>query len=159
VLTNLRAQQLRCIVRILSTRSETHRVTCCWDCSVTGALLYNRAYLLWDTLLCWSVYHCVLIGLPCCVGWFARLWRGWLKLLKTTPKGDGCLAWVGWFALLSWSVCSFCVARFALLCWLVCSFVKGVAKAYKNNSQRGWVPCLGGSVCLSVLGGGPVSQP
>jgi hypothetical protein len=76
------------------------------------------------------------IGLPFCLGWFALLWRGWLKIIQNNSQGGESLA---------------AANRFAILSWLVCSSVEGVAKDYSKQLPRGWEPCCGGSVCPFVL--------
>jgi hypothetical protein len=55
------------------------------------------------------------VGLLVCVGWNPLLWRGWLKIFKTTPKGVGAL-----------------LLRVGLLflCRLECPLVERVAKDF-----------------------------
>jgi hypothetical protein len=73
-----------------------------------------------------------------CLGWFALLWRRWLKIIQNNPQVGGSFASAN---------------RFALLSWLVCSSVEGVAKDYSKQPPRGWELCFGESVCSFVLVG------
>jgi hypothetical protein len=75
------------------------------------------------------------IGLLFCLGWFALLWRRWLKIIQNNSQGGGSFASAN---------------RFALLSWLVCSSVEGVAKDYSKQLPRGWELCFGESVCSFV---------
>jgi hypothetical protein len=78
------------------------------------------------------------IGLPVCVGWFALLWKGWLKVIQNISQESASFASAN---------------RFARLCWLVCSSVEGVAKGYSKQLPREWELCFGESVCPFVLVG------